>query len=598
MTAWAATTAYTSGQYVEPITVPVGGPVAIPNSGLESGASGWNFGGDIALSTTFRYAGTNSIVVNGTGTDYIESTTGGPVAPGKSVTATCMYHQGAASAGTNTGCVTLNWYNQAGTLISRSEGNVITSSNGGWKQSTVTATAPATAVSVKIGAKSVKGASAVHHFDQFAWNLNQVVIAGLQYKCVTAGTSGGTEPAWPQTVGSRVTDGTVVWEAALESSVTWQASALLTSGASEPTWPTVPGLFVSDGTINWLTATYVVGDAKCPQSTVVALAESKVFAGDGEITRFSGTSNPLDWSSERDAGYLPTGLQQFGANEVTALNLYRKNLVVMSSDCFQMWQIDPDPESMALLDQMQGIGTRHQQAMVAVADDLFFLSAQGVRTIGMTAASESLRSGDIGSPVDDLVIASIKAMETAGLKPRATYYTGAGQYWLVGNYTGGVQEVFVYTQTRAGSVGSWSRYTYPWRIDGFTTLGDSLYFRAYNGTSHSLYRVDEAASTDDGQAIAGTVWWPWLDFGTPGQTKRLHAFEVVATGNAVSVSIGYDQTNISAFTAPFTLGPDSMTGMLVPLPVSGPTLSVKLGFTGLWELQQFNLHLASNRRES
>lgn len=49
-----------------------------------------------------------------------------------------------------------------------------------------------------------------------AYALNDMVQPttpnGYRYKCTTAGTSSGTEPAsWPLTVGSTVNDGTVVW---------------------------------------------------------------------------------------------------------------------------------------------------------------------------------------------------------------------------------------------------------------------------------------------------------------------------------------------------------------------------------------------------
>jgi hypothetical protein len=590
MTAWAGSTAYALNDVRSPLTLATGGAVPITNSGLESGASGFNFGGNIALSTIFRYAGSNSIVVNGTGNLHIESTTAGAVTAGKTVIASCMYHQGSAAAGLNRGNVTLNWYNQAGTLISRSDGNVITSSDGGWKTSTVTAVAPAGAVTVKIGAYSFKISSNIHHFDQFSWNLAQVVVTGLLYKVVAAGTSAASEPTWPATVGQRVTDGTVTWEAILENSVTWEAYPLLVSGVTEPTWPTVPTQVVSDGTINWVCASQVVGDANCPQSKVVAMGASKIFAGAEDVTRFSATVAPLDWTTARDAGFLPTGLNQAGANSVSVLNLYRDNLVVFNANGFQMWQIDPDPEAMALLDQMQGIGSIYQEAAQEVADELFFMSAQGIRTIGLSATSSSLQSGDVGAPVDSLIVPAIEAAVAAGLTPRATYYTGAGQYWVTANVVSGKQLVFVYTQNQIGRMGSWSTYEFPYTIDGFATLANNLYIRGNNGTNDCIYVMDEDVITDDGAPVAGVVQWPWLDFGATGVTKMLEAIDIVGNGTAPTVSIGYDQTNPAAFTTPYQLTADTMTGMEIPIPIAAPTMSIILNYAaGGWELQQFNI---------
>ena len=42
---------------------------------------------------------------------------------------------------------------------------------------------------------------------------SQVLPTGLVFKCTTAGTTGGTEPAFGTDVGSTVTDNTVVWTA-------------------------------------------------------------------------------------------------------------------------------------------------------------------------------------------------------------------------------------------------------------------------------------------------------------------------------------------------------------------------------------------------
>jgi hypothetical protein len=160
---------------------------------------------------------------------------------------------------------------------------------------------------------------------------------------------------------------------------------------------------------------------------VVAIASSKVFAGDTDIVRFCATLNARDWTSEDDAGFLPTGLQQKSQVGVDAMGVYRGNLAVWSGSTFQLWQLDPDPAAMAMLDAMEGIGSMHHQAVQSVADDLFFLSALGVRTVSVAEGSNNMASGDVGVPIDTLVQAE---MNQPDVEPIATYYPGGGQYWL------------------------------------------------------------------------------------------------------------------------------------------------------------------------
>lgn len=51
---------------------------------------------------------------------------------------------------------------------------------------------------------------------------------GFIYRCIEAGTSGGSEPAWPTTVGETISDGTVTWACV--------GSHLLKLDATNPSW--------------------------------------------------------------------------------------------------------------------------------------------------------------------------------------------------------------------------------------------------------------------------------------------------------------------------------------------------------------------------
>ncbi len=150
--------------------------------------------------------------------------------------------------------------------------------------------------------------------------------------------------------------------------------------------------------------------------------------------------------------------------------------------------------------------------------------------------------------------------------------------------------VFVYTMRGTGKQGAWSRYLFPFSVDAFAQLGNDLYVRH----GDEISKVSEYAVGDDvgGSTIqfGGTAWWPWLDFGTPGVTKMMEGFDIVSQG-VPSISIGYDQRNLAAFTDPYEVDADTLPGGVIPFPLSAPTFSLRVDFAPgqKWALTQASL---------
>jgi len=605
---WQAGKLYAPGSLVQPkTTAPVGPFTPLTNPGFETGdLTGWQVVGAVAVSSE-HFGGSYGVHMTGSsGQDRVISTDLKPVTPGMSVTGTAQYKQGGASSGENIGCVILWWYDAGLAQIPREDyGNLVSSGKGGaWHLSTVNAIAPAGAAFVAVGGLSTRTKSDGSSFDDFTIsNHNATVTEGLVYRAVQpeTGFSGGTEPVWPSVNGVQVVDNEVIWEAVVATRLTWQARSILKSGPDEPDWNDTVGSITEDNSIAWVADNRSIKDPNCPASDIVVIGASKVHVGDDDIDRYSATVNPLDFTTPEDAGYLPVGLQQYGANPVAAMGLYRSNLVVFNAEAFQMWQIDEDPQNMALLDAIPIGSTRHH-AVTPVSNDLFFLSSQGVRTVGIAGASTNLQTGDVGMPIDTLVQAAVAAADAAGVEMMGLYYPAAGQYWLIfPDPDADTSQVFVYTMTKLGGVGAWSRYVFPYAITDWAVKGDDLFLRSAN----KVFRVNDALLGDrleaesDPVPFEGLIQWPWLDFGQPGANKMMIGFDMVCDGTPM-VSFGYDQTNQGTFTTPFAVPPDTLPGMIIPMPLTAPSYSARITFDGTekWHFRALNIYLNDNRLTS
>lgn len=428
---WTPSTDYALAALVIPRASATVVQQALTNPGFESGDSGWTKGTGWTISSGSAYAGSwKAARSNTAGTSLLKNNNIVPVAPGQSLTVSVALRTVGSGAEARVG---VRWLTSGDVEIQIDYGTLQDTSSTEWKTNTVTASAPATAAKAQL---VVEGTCAGGLFDSIgvdaaAWDYAYVSVpSALFYEATVAGASSTVEPTWPTTAGLTVVDGGVTWTARAAISITWEAKPILKSDATEPTWPLVPGGLVADNTISWQTSARRIEDTNCPNTRAVVKLVSKIFAADDDIVRFCATVNCKDWTSAEDAGYLASGLNQDGNNETSVLNVYRGNLVVMSASTFQMWGVDEDPASNALIDKKNGIGSIYHRAASQIGDDLYILCAQGVRSVGLSVGSDNQQAGDVGMPVDSLIQAALARSISAGYDPRGFYYPGAGQYWL------------------------------------------------------------------------------------------------------------------------------------------------------------------------
>jgi hypothetical protein len=619
---------YQPGDLVRPTNAGAVAQQSLENPDFELGAFGWTFGGISGGGAIEQLApafdGTWRVRIQdlSPGSEQyttLENNARIAVTPGQIVNAKC-YVRSFDSADECRALIKIRWFDSIGGLISESYMAVdptivgghhqrVTVSNppvgarGGliglacldWTQIAVQGVAPVNAATFSVMFQGNWLQEGGFYVDGFTLEFVNTEPPNTNvYRAVQAasGFSGSSEPDWPLVLGTTVIDNDVTWEAVAGNTVTWEAHRILVSGAVQPVWPTVAGAAVPDNTIAWVLDSRRVNDAGTPQSPMAVIGASKIFSPDGDIIDFSATVNPLDWSTKDDAGYLPFGLQNYGANPIAAMGLYRGHLVAFNSQGCQIWQIDEDPAAMSLLDALP-ISCTFPKSVQPVGDDLAFLSSLGIRSLGLVGASINLQGGYFGKQVDSLVIPEIANAVANGWTPRGIYWPAQGQYWL---FFGPQAFVLTINGPRAEQR-SWSRYTFPAVIDDWTLMGDELHLRSGN----LVWRVDRDAKLDDkGGAnvpFVSVLQWPHLDLGSFNVDKELVGFDLAIDGECVA-TVGYDQTFLNydattAWTDPYPVDEDTVPGQIIPFSATGPSFSLRLEFPSeqSWKWYSSNLYI-------
>lgn len=97
-----------------------------------------------------------------------------------------------------------------------------------------------------------------------------------------------------------------------------------------------------------------------------------------------------------------------------------------------------------------------------------------------------------------------------------------------------------------------------------------------------------------GTDFVGLIQFPHLDLGSLGREKQLVGVDIVADApEGVTISVGYDQRDLTKRTTAYAIDADTLPAQMVPIPVSGPSFDLQINFPAkqIWEWQAANLYV-------
>lgn len=278
-----------------------------------------------------------------------------------------------------------------------------------------------------------------------------------------------------------------------------------------------------------------------PPGQFVKTLGTKMYALSGPNLHFSGVATPTDWNGATGAGFVDMSSYESGSEELIALGRYQNFIAVFAENTIQIWFVDPDPALNRQAQVLGNTGTAYPQSVTQFGDnDLFYLNESGLRSLQARDSSNAASTSDIGTPVDELVIAKLASLNAAErqkvfglIEPRS------GRFWLIIK-----DEIYVFTFFSGGGgggVSAWSLYRPGFDVDAAVAHNRRVYLRSgervycYGGT-------ETGTAYDETEAVARL---PYLDANSPSRVKQFQGIDIAARGTW-KVYVAMDPTNYEA----------------------------------------------------
>jgi len=187
-----------------------------------------------------------------------------------------------------------------------------------------------------------------------------------------------------------------------------------------------------------------VADANAPQTDIALAAFGRLWAADadGHSVSYSALLDGTNWTT-LGAGFFDMWNVWPGNDQITAIAQYNGALVVFGKRCIVMWsdgagsQLGIDPLTMYVVDVISGTGCINHNSIQHIDGDLWFLSENGLQSLGRVIQEKSNPLNNLSKNVQDYLRSSVDAASLARLR---SVYSPRDRVYLLSLPSGTVPE--------------------------------------------------------------------------------------------------------------------------------------------------------------
>lgn len=277
-----------------------------------------------------------------------------------------------------------------------------------------------------------------------------------------------------------------------------------------------------------------------PQGNVVLSAYGRLWvaatAGNKQIVYFSDISAGTVWNTGTSGSLDVSQVWTMGTDEITALGAHGGFLVIFGLRQTLIYQQPQDPNTMSLLEGVNGVGCIARDSVKNISNDMLFLSDSGVRSFARLVQEKSMPMRDISKNVRDDLLALIPGENMANVRAA---YNEKDAFYVISFPTSRTSYCFdvrtpLPDQSARATTWTLTPTALFYDTDRRLLMGFNGYIGKYDGYQ------------DDGATYPFVYFTNYFDFQTPTTEKILKKIGYTVAGGVnqkVTVRWGFDYAN-------------------------------------------------------